>query len=78
MHTSNKKDRELEEMVRGMGCVMIISEVILKLEEAKEKYGDIDVYVDVDYGERQVDFDYDGFGVCHEEETESMPERVVI
>ena len=22
MHTSNKKDRELEEMVRGMGCVI--------------------------------------------------------
>lgn len=59
---------------------MIISEVIKMLEEEKEKHGDIHVYVDMDYGQRPVDKDDDPLCICpeYQEETENMPERIVI
>lgn len=38
---------------------MIISEVIRMLEEAKSKYGDIAVFVDLDYGQRSIERDDD-------------------
>ena len=59
---------------------MIISEVVRMLEEAKAKYGDIDVYVDLDYGQRPVEKDDDP--LCKspefEEATPLLPKRIVI
>lgn len=59
---------------------MIISEVIRMLEEAKEKHGDIEVYVDMDYGQRAIQKDNDPICRCpeHEDATVNMPERLVI
>ena len=34
---------------------MIISEVVKMLDEAKKQHGDIEVYADMDYGERVVE-----------------------
>lgn len=59
---------------------MRISELIEILEEAESVYGDIEVYVDQDYGQRPVEKDEDPLCLVpqYEEETENMPERIVI
>lgn len=59
---------------------MIISELIKMLEEAKEEYGDLDVWADGDYGQRVIERDEDPLCPCpvREEPTANMPERLVI
>ena len=59
---------------------MKISEVVKMLEEAKDKHGDVEVYVDIDYGQRVVERDDDPLCICpsYEEATANLPERLVI
>lgn len=59
---------------------MLISELITTLQQASEKWGDIAVYVDMDYGERRVDTD-DNPGClspAHEIAVGLLPERLVL
>ena len=64
------------------GTLMLISEVIKMLEAEKVKHGDIAVYVDMDYGEREVDLDINssmpGTLPEYNRATANMPERIVI
>jgi hypothetical protein len=59
---------------------MLITEVIQMLEEAKEEYGDITVYIDEDYGQRPVERDDNPLCLCpkYEKATKTLPERVMI
>ena len=59
---------------------MIISEVIIMLDRAKENYGDVEVYVDVNDYQREISETDDPLCRCpqHEEATINMPERIVI
>ena len=59
---------------------MTISEVISMLEKAKTKYGDIAVYIEGDYGQREIEEEDDPLCRCpeYEEATSNMPERIVI
>ena len=51
---------------------MKISEVIKMLQEAKETHGDVDVWVDMDYGYRDVEEEYE------HEKPENSTERIII
>jgi len=59
---------------------MKISEVIKMLEDAKEKYGDVQVFVDLDYGQRSVEKDDDELcpSPVFEEACGTLPDRLVI
>jgi hypothetical protein len=59
---------------------MIISEAIKMLEKAKEKYGDLEVWIDSDYGQHPLEKDDDPLCLCpkHEKAACNMPERLVI
>ena len=59
---------------------MLISEVITMLEGEKAKHGDIDVYVDLDYGQRPVEINNDPFCLSpeYQQATGNMPKRIVI
>jgi len=59
---------------------MIISDTIKMLEEAKQQHGDLDVWVDCDYSQRQLQKDDDPLCKCpvFEKATTNMPDRLVI
>jgi hypothetical protein len=59
---------------------MIISDVIAMLEKAISQHGDIEVYVDLDYGQRVVEADSDPLCECpsYEPAAGPLPERIVI
>ena len=59
---------------------MIISDVIKMLEQAKHDHGDIEVYVDTDYGQRVVERDDDPLckSPAYETAVTNLPERIVI
>ena len=59
---------------------MKITELIQMMEKAKAEHGDLDVYVDMDYGQREIVADDDPLCRCpeHEDATSNMPERIVI
>ncbi len=59
---------------------MIVSEAIKMLEKAKEEYGDLPVFIDMDYGQRVLEEDTDP--LCkvpnYEKEASNLPARIVI
>jgi len=61
---------------------MIISQVIEMLEKAKKEYGDLPVYIDIDYGQRLLEEDNDPLCKCpsFEEGTVSgtLPDRIIL
>ena len=59
---------------------MKITKVIEMLEQEKEKHGDIEVFVDLDYGQREVKKDDDPLCLSplYEKAVNGMPERIVI
>ena len=59
---------------------MKISELIVVLKRELGKYGDIEVYADQDYGQREIEEDSDPLcqSPSYEKSTDNMPERIVL